>query len=385
MNYDPIKVLGDDPVLTTKNDGQIVIVDDNPENLRALKVILEERGYVVRAAISGKLALSAINEARPDLILLDIMMPEMDGYEVCQQLKSMPGTRDIPVLFISALDGTTDKIRAFEVGGLDYISKPFYSEEVIARVRTHISLSRAQHKLEEAYDSLKDHADKLENANNELAAFSYSVSHDLRAPLRAIGGFSQILAEDYADVVDENGKDCLQRISSGVNKMGRLIEDILQLSKLSTAELVRHKVDMSSLAKDVVRKLCEQNSDRQVQVSIASDMQSCSDGLLITILLTNVIGNAWKYTQKTDSPTIEIGVEKKGHEKIFFVRDNGAGFDMKYADGIFKPFKRLHSEAEYEGTGIGLATVQRIIKLHGGRVWVESEINKGTTIYFVLE
>ena len=369
----------------SESAGLIVIVDDNLQNLQMLKAILEDKGYEIRAAISGKLALDAINQVRPDLILLDIMMPEMSGYEVCEYLKSNEETKDIPVLFISALDDPEDKMRAFEAGGLDYIPKPFHIEEVIMRVQTHISLRKTKQELDIAYLNLKDHADKLEAANNELRSFSYSVSHDLRAPLRSISGFSQILSQDYGNIIDKEGQDYLKRINQSVNRMGVLIENMLQLSQLSNAEMIRHKVNFKEIAETVISELREQDPEREVSVTIATDMPSFCDGGLMEIALENLLGNAWKYTLKSENPTIEFGVNEKDGEHIYFVKDNGAGFDMKHADRIFEPFRRLHSTNDFEGSGIGLATVQRIIYLHGGRVWVDSKRERGTTFYFVVE
>ena len=361
-----------------------MIVDDNANNLRTLKAILEEHGFETRAAINGELALKAITELQPDMVLLDIMMPDMNGYEVCQRLKAEDSTKDIPVLFISALDEVEDKVRAFNVGGVDYISKPFQAEEILARVRVHIALARAHQKLESAYNELEEHTTKLEAVNNELTAFSYSVSHDLRAPLRSIDGFSQILLEDYNDNLDDRGKGYLQRIRDNTQHMGTLIDDLLQLSKLSSGDVYRQDINLSDIAQDLVNKLDSDYPGHQVAVQIAPNMVTRGDPRLMEIALNNLFRNAWKYTSKTKSPKIEFGATKQDGQMVYFIRDNGIGFDMQYYNRLFQPFQRLHHNDEFEGSGIGLATVQRIIKLHGGRIWADAAVGSGATFYFVL-
>jgi len=224
----------------------------------------------------------------------------------------------------------------------------------------------------------------LEDANQELESFSYSVSHDLRAPLRSIDGFSLALLEDCADQLDDSGKDYLQRVRSGAQRMGRLIDDMLSLSRVMRYELKRENIDLSAMARAVVSKLQGYEPQRQVKVDIAPGIHGWGDAHLIDILLDNLLGNAWKYTGRTANARIEFGLTNKNGEVIYHVRDNGVGFDMEYADKLFGSFQRLHNDKEFEGTGIGLATVARIIRRHNGRVWAESEAGKGATFYFTL-
>jgi light-regulated signal transduction histidine kinase (bacteriophytochrome) len=220
--------------------------------------------------------------------------------------------------------------------------------------------------------------------NQELEAFSYSISHDLRTPLRSIDGFSRILEEDFADKLDEYGKDCFQRIRAASNRMGQLIDDLLNLSRITRSEVRKSTVNLSDLARDIALNLKANEPDRQAEFIISPGLNVQADESMIRSVLENLIGNSWKFTRKTAQARIEVGAFSQEGKTIYFVRDNGIGFDMTYANKLFKTFQRLHTDAEYEGTGIGLATVQRIIKRHGGQVWAEGEIDKGATFYFTL-
>jgi light-regulated signal transduction histidine kinase (bacteriophytochrome) len=225
---------------------------------------------------------------------------------------------------------------------------------------------------------------QLEAFNSELEAFSYSVSHDLRAPLRAIDGFSQILLEDYEDKLDEEGKLYLRRTKSASQRMGRLIDDLLNLSRMTRSEMRRESVDLSALVKAIVEDLRGTWPNHDVDVVVKEGLEAQGDESLLRVALENLVGNAWKFTRDQPDPRIEFGMLEHGDTPAYFVRDNGVGFDMTYADKLFGAFQRLHSTGDFEGTGIGLATVQRIIHRHGGRVWAEGEIGKGATFYFTL-
>jgi PAS domain S-box-containing protein len=225
---------------------------------------------------------------------------------------------------------------------------------------------------------------QLHAANRELEAFCYSVSHDLRAPLRGLDGFSQALLEDYSGKLGNEGKHLLERIRAGSQRMGQLIDDLLNLSRVSRSELHHEPVDLSGLASDVADELRQHDPQREVALRIAEDLKADGDPQLLRVVLENLLGNAWKYTAKRPQATIEFGLSRDNGHSSFFVRDDGVGFDMQYADKLFAPFQRLHGMSEFPGTGVGLATVQRIIQRHGGRVWVQAEVNKGATFYFTL-
>ncbi|MFH7320459.1 ATP-binding protein [Desulfurivibrio sp. D14AmB] len=220
--------------------------------------------------------------------------------------------------------------------------------------------------------------------NRELDAFAYSISHDLRAPLRGIDGFSLALQEDYEEKLDAEGKDYIRRIRSGCVRMGLLIDDMLQLSRLSRSEIKRGRVDLSALAGEITAELRKSAPERQVLFNIEPGVTVEADPVLLRAVLENLLSNAWKFTAKITTPEISFGRIMEDGEQICFVRDNGAGFDMTYADKLFTPFQRLHTVREFEGTGIGLATVQRIIHRHGGRIWAESQVNKGAVFYFTV-
>ncbi len=225
----------------------------------------------------------------------------------------------------------------------------------------------------------------LAAANQELEAFSYSVSHDLRAPLRAIDGFSKALQSDYGPKLDERARHYLERVRAGTQRMSGLIDDLLGLARLSRRELVRQKVNVSEVARRVAAELSRHQPARAVRVEIHDGLSAQADSHLLTIVLENLMGNAWKFTGKRADALIEVGLKADGRKAPFYVRDNGAGFDMTYADKLFGAFQRLHGDEDFEGTGIGLATVQRIVARHGGQIWAEGEVGKGATFYFTLE
>jgi len=225
---------------------------------------------------------------------------------------------------------------------------------------------------------------QLEESNKELESFAYSVSHDLRAPVRHLDGFSQILLDDYGDILDSRGREYLVRIGQSAQRMGDLIDSLLSLSRLSRADMTKVKVDLSKIAQEIAENLRESGTDRKVEFVIAPGLTAKADNGLIRVVLDNIMRNAWKFTSKTENAVIEFGSKKEGRTKVFFIKDNGAGFNMEYADKLFGVFQRLHSTTEFGGTGIGLATVNRIVRRHGGKVWAEGKVGAGATFYFTL-
>jgi PAS domain S-box-containing protein len=233
-------------------------------------------------------------------------------------------------------------------------------------------------------EALRRYASELEAANAELDAFAYSVSHDLRAPLRAIDGFSQALLEDYSERLDDVGRDDLARVRAAAQRMAALIDDLLKLARVTRAEMQRVSVDLGRVAEEVVAELREREPSRVVDVEIGCDLGAEGDPRLLRVALHNLIGNAWKYTRPRRRAVVEIGGESVDGITVFRVKDNGVGFDTAYADKLFAPFQRLHGASEFEGSGVGLATVQRILRRHGGRIWAESEVDGGATFFFTL-
>jgi PAS domain S-box-containing protein len=244
---------------------------------------------------------------------------------------------------------------------------------------------QAENKLRQAMSDLEHSTAQLKATNKELESFSYSVSHDLRSPLRSINGFSQALLEDYATKLDDTGKNYLNRVRNASQKMGELIDGLLRLSRLTRSEMHGEKVDLSVLAKDIIDRLKETNPKRQVKFVLGDDLLTNGDPQMIRVLLENLLGNAWNFTAKTRNAEIELGKQVNGNQKTFFIRDNGAGFDMAFKDRLFGAFQRLHDVTEFPGTGIGLATVQRIINRHGGTISAEGKLGKGATFYFNLD
>jgi len=243
---------------------------------------------------------------------------------------------------------------------------------------------RLEQRVAERTKELERRALELQAANSELDAFAYSVSHDLRAPLRSIDGFSQVLLEDYGERLDEGGRDSLQRVRVASQRMATLIDDLLKLARVTRTEMRTERVDLSGMAREIVLDIERTAPDRQVEFAIAPGLEAQGDSRLLRVVLDNLLRNGWKYTGKQPQPRVEFTAVDENGGRVFVVKDNGAGFDMKYADKLFGVFQRLHSTAEFEGTGVGLATVRRIINRHGGRIWAEGVVDQGATFYFTL-
>lgn len=383
---------------------KVLAVDDSPTYLHELSDALRSEGYDVVLARSGEEAMEMLAVQAVDCILLDLLMPGMGGKEACKQIKSAPVVRDIPLIMLTSLEDREAMIEGLAAGADDYISKSNEMEVLKARVRAQIrrkqfedenrrireellhkeleaSETRAARELAETRARL---VSELEDKNRELEAFSYSVSHDLRAPLRTINGFSKILLEDYGDTLDGQAKQYLDNVCNSAVRMSELIDGMLDLSRIGRVEIVRVPVDLSELARNVIAELANNDPDRKVEFGTDENLVVEADGRLVRIVLDNLLGNAWKFTSKSDAARIELRAEKRDGEPVYLVRDNGSGFNMKYAAKLFTPFQRLHAESDFSGTGIGLATVKRVIDRHGGRIWVEGQEGVGATVYFTL-
>jgi PAS domain S-box-containing protein len=322
--------------------------------------------------LTGRLASEVIGKS------LDILFPE-DGKEHSLEhiKKAMTGQRmEVEEIPIQHKDGSASIVI--------WNSATLYTADGKTQVAT-IAQGQDITDRKAAEEDLRQRTAELEAANKELETFSYSVSHDLRAPLRTLDGFSEMVLEDYGDKLDEAGKDYLNRIRNASHTMSELIEAILKLSRISRAEIHGEKVNLSNITKSIADGLKQSQPLRQAEFIIEPDLIVKGDAALLRIALNNMLENAWKYTSKCSPTRIEFGINEKKGEKVYFIKDNGIGFDMQYKEKLFQPFQRLHTGNEYPGTGIGLATVQRVIKRHNGRIWAESEIGTGTTFYFTLE
>jgi light-regulated signal transduction histidine kinase (bacteriophytochrome) len=275
----------------------------------------------------------------------------------------------------------TESVPAANVVILD---RPALTRTLLAAIRTSLRSRAMQYRVAEELRRRREAETSLEAANEEMKAFSYSVSHDLRAPLRVVKSFSAMLVEDYGDRLEGEARMYLERIEVGANRMARLIDDMLKLSRVARRDIVATDVDLSSVAEEIVAELRGQEQQRAVEIEIEPDVIVHADLGLMRIALENLLGNAWKYTVNKPRARIEFGTTESDGKKAFFVRDNGAGFDTHYADKLFLPFQRLHADSEFSGTGVGLATVDRAIRRSGGRIWAESRVGEGSVFYFTL-
>ncbi len=383
---------------------KLLAVDDSPTYLHELATTLRGEGYDVVLARSGEQALEVLAVEAVDCIVLDLVMPGLGGQETCRRIKAAPGVRDIPLVILTGNDDRLAMLEALAAGADDFIHKSGDLAVLKARVRAQIRRkqfedetrhvreqllrrdfeakeARSARELAETRAAL---AGELELKNQELEAFSYSVSHDLRAPLRAVAGFAAALAEDYAAQLDDHARDYLRRIQLSTRRMSDLIDDLLKLAGVGRGELVRQRVDLSELARGIAAQLAEQAPARAVTFAIEPGLAVHADPGLIRAVMENLLGNAFKFTARRAQATIELGTSEASGERVIFVRDDGVGFDRARASELFRPFYRLHAAKDFEGTGIGLATVQRIITRHGGRIWADSAPGQGTTIFFTI-
>lgn len=477
---------------------KILIVDDNPDDRRMLRLTLEHNGCHVVEAANGREGVEMAMQEQPDIIISDALMPVMDGFHFIREIKTDPRTAAIPFLFYSATyTGQQEIDLSVSLGAKAFLTKPMEpdelwqeilrvfhsantektkadmvtteSEERFLREYSHIVASKLEQKiielekalverqkaenevlrlnadleqrvrertidlerkgkeLEESrkalvslVEDLNQNAEELENANKalsleiiqrqhaqeevtwlnldlqrqkdvleatnrELETFSYSVSHDLRAPLRHICSYIGIIFDDFGEDISPSIRHYLERIAFSGNRMNELIDSLLKLSRLTRSEINISTLDLSMLAREAADAVRQSEPDRQVEIVIQAGISVEADKTLMRVVLENLIGNAWKYTRRSSNAKIEFGAFQKDGKTVCFVKDNGAGFDMAGKDRLFTAFQRLHTSEEFEGTGIGLATVQRIIHRHHGRVWAEGKIDEGATFYFSLD
>lgn len=363
---------------------KILIVDDRPENLKALRTVLQDLDIDLVEATNGNDALKATLYHDFALALLDVQMPEMDGYELASILREEEKTANLPFVFISAV--YTDNLNVFkgyEKGAFSFITKPFQPEILINKVKFFIEKHQQEIALFELNKDLKRKNEDLEQINQELESFSYSVSHDLRSPLRSINGFATILKEDYAEELPKEAQRLLDKVIGSALKMSDLIDSLLKLSRLGRSENSLRMINLNDLVRHVLEEITIPEGPKP-EFIIQELPNVKGDIALIKQVYVNLISNAIKYSSRKEQPVIEIGTQQVEGDLVFFVRDNGAGFNMAYKEKLFGVFQRLHSAKEFDGIGIGLAVVKRIINNHGGRVWAEGKEDQGATFYFTL-
>lgn len=357
--------------------GSILTVDDTPDNLRLLSTVLSRQGFQVRKALDGQQAIASTHAKLPDLILLDIKMPEMNGYEVCQSLKADPQTAEVPIIFISALDDVFDKVTAFAVGGADYITKPFQEAEVLARVENQIRLRRLRQQL-------KDQNKELTRSNRELEQFAYIVSHDLQQPLQSVTGYATLLLVQYAATLDVEAQDYLNQMVEAGERMQRLIQNLLTYAKLGQAEQALEWVDCSDVVQQAVDNLRGAIAERAIELTCEPLPQIKGIETYLIQLFQNLLSNAVKFSRPGVQPRITIFATQTDEDWLFAVQDNGMGMPAAQLQHIFEVFQRLPATQNLPGRGIGLATCKKIVDHHQGKIWVDSQLNVGTTFYFTL-
>jgi len=411
---------------------KVLIVDDAPSNLKLLRAVLEAEGVEVAEAADGVQALEVLDHGTIDAIISDILMPRMDGCRLCQEVRKSDRWWKTPFVFYTGTyTSASDEKLCHDLGGDKYLRKPASAKALLAALKeaSQIARNRPRNgpglpsesdvlkeysaqlvaKLEEKNEELARRTEELELAradlektnrelesrvqqrtaelklsNQELESFSYSVSHDLRAPLRHIVSYIDLLAENCAGQLSDVNRQHFEAIRISAGRMTGMINALLELASVTRAKIRRRPVQLSALANEVCAELRESAPDRPVKMEITPDLKAYGDERLLRIVLVNLLGNAWKYSRKRTDARIEFGKITGLSEDTFYVRDNGAGFDMAYADKLFGAFQRLHSESEFEGLGIGLATVKRIIQRHDGKIRAESIPHQGSTFYFTL-
>ncbi len=404
----------------------VLAVEDSMVQAKRLQRFFDENNINATICKTGVEALEAAKNRKPLLIISDIIMPEMDGYTFCSKVKADTELSDVPVILLTSLGDPLDIIKGLQAGADNFITKPYDDDYLMTRINYLIAnqqvrqmdsddagieivfqgqnfqinsdkkqilnlllsvyeaaVNRNEH-LIEARRELEKSNEELQAANKELEAFSHTVSHDLKSPLNNVMGFAGLLQSDYDKILDDRANAYLENIIHSAGNMTMLIEDLLALSRSAKAKISPEVVNISDMARSVVNELREVSYQGEYTIHIEEDIMVNADPGLMRVVLTNLIGNALKYSQKKDNPEVTIGRKQGGQQTAFYIQDNGEGFDMNKADDIFRPFIRLHVNNEFQGTGVGLSTVKRIIDRHGGAIWFDSAPGEGTTFYIAM-
>jgi two-component system, sensor histidine kinase and response regulator len=361
---------------------RLLIVDDESAQMRALCDTLVLEGYITHGFSSAQQALTELRPGQFDLLLTDLMMPEMDGITLINAARQIDSTLGAVVM---TGHGTIDTaVQAMQVGALDYILKPFRLNVILPVISRALDVQRLRRENAELQARELRRSEELAAAYQALEAFSYSISHDLRAPLRSIDSFAQVLEDDFAQPLGEEGRRVIGIIRRGSQKMDQLIVGLLEFSRVGRERLELDRIDMTALAGAAAAEAMAAYTGPKPQIDIAELPEAAGDATVMRQVWCNLIGNALKYSAKRPEPRIRISGRIENREAIYQVEDNGAGFDMRYADKLFGVFQRLHRTEEFSGTGVGLAIVQRIVVRHGGRIWAQGAPDAGACFQFAL-
>jgi signal transduction histidine kinase len=361
---------------------RILVLDDEAPIVSALVSTLRENGFHVVGATTPTEALARLRAQRFDVLLTDLNLPEMDGIAVVRAARSAdPAIIPIVMTGHGSIDTAVDALKA---GAVDYLLKPFKMRTVQAVMSRAVAERNLRYHNESLQRQLAARSHELEALNKELEAFSYSISHDLRAPLRAIGGFAQVLLEEVNGGNPADLRDYAQRIQRSAVRMTGMVDDLLRMGQASQRAVEIQPVDLSESCREFVRKCRTAQPERRVDWTVPHTMPVDADPGLIAIVMENLLANAWKYTARQEIGRIEIKYERSEVESVIGVSDNGVGFDMAESKRLFAPFTRLGTAAGFDGTGVGLATVQRVVHRHGGRIWAEAAPGQGAHFTFTL-
>ncbi len=372
-----------------KSKVNILLVDDDATKRFALRTILAPLEENLVEASSGADALRHLLRNEFAVILLDVRMPIMDGFETAQLIRQRPRSELTPIIFVTALDqAETDMGRGYNLGAVDFVFAPVVPAIMRAKVNVFVELYRAQQELRRFRTQLETLVEErtiaLTAINRELEAFSYAISHDLRGPLATLDALSERLLEKLSTGLDPAAAESLESMRVASKRITSVFDGLQMLFRLTGGEIRREELDISALANQAADELREEDPGRKVEVVIAPGIAANGDRRLAWILVGNLIDNAWKFTAHQPSPRIVVGSEMVEGETRIFVKDNGVGFDMIDSHRLFGAFQRLHSQSDFPGAGIGLATARRIVNRHGGRIWAEGAVGDGATFYFVL-
>jgi len=372
---------------TTPRPPVVHIVDDDPDIRSTVVEILALSGIAAEAFGSGAAVLGSHGTDRPDLVIVDQRLPDTTGLALSISLKSEDP--DLGLILLTGYASADNAIAA--VGRVDdYLTKPVQPDELVRSVNAGLERTRLRRENRRLVARLHEMNAALEETVAErtraLEMFTYAVAHDLRAPLRAMDGFSEALIDECSDVLGEDGRGYAERIQAASSQMAGLIDALLDLSRVSRAEMNLQTIDLGAAASHIAEELQRSGPDRAVRFVIQQPVWALADPALMGTVLQNLLDNAWKYSSRRDDALIEFATIPAGDDSVcYYVRDNGAGFDSAYVDKLFAPFQRLHTPAEFPGTGIGLASLRQIVERHGGQVWAEGAVGEGATFYFTLD